>query len=172
MPAASKTHANLGTSGGIPGHLAPPKPALPPLGCKSSVLGSPAAEFVPFASVTRSPLFRMETAPQHLGGPPTPAVAVCDWPGLVPLPGEWEAQARSSGWVGPWFTASVCLSWRRMKAWDGGTTSPPATGACGQHRVTRSLCPVGQSLSQRNTITQDDPGFASESDILPCGYLP
>lgn len=49
---------------------------------------------------------------------------------------------------------------------------PPAAGACGQHRVTRSLGPVGQSLSQRKTITQGDPGFVSESDILPCGYLP
>lgn len=49
---------------------------------------------------------------------------------------------------------------------------PPAAGACRQYGVTHSLCPASQSLSQRKTITQDDPGFVSESDILPCGYLP
>ena len=32
VPAASKTHANLGTSGGIPGHLALPQACSPTIG--------------------------------------------------------------------------------------------------------------------------------------------
>ena len=150
-----------------------PKPALPPSGCKPSVLASPAAQFVPFASLTCSPLFTMETAPQHLGGPSHPSCHCMRLAGA----GSTPRSVGGSGpliWVGGNLVHSFCFP--RMEEDEGPGMAvrpwPPAAGACHQRRAPHSLCPAGQSLSQRETITQDDPGFVSESAILPCGYLP
>ena len=77
-------------------------------------------------------------------------------------------------WVGGNLVHSFCFPRTEEDEGPGMAVPPwpPAAGACHQRRATHSLCPAGQSLSQRKTITQDDPGFVSESDILPCGYLP
>lgn len=85
-----------------------PKPALLLLGCKPSVLGSPAAEFVPFASLTCSPLFRTEAAPQHLGGPSHPS---CHWMRLAGA-GSTPRSVGGSGplvWVGGNLVHSFCF---------------------------------------------------------------